>query len=49
VGSYVYKFWSEFVAHLEGGGCPFGDESPLHDVLAPAAVHAHSPSDAVPA
>jgi NADH-quinone oxidoreductase subunit F len=49
VASYVDKFRAEFVAHLDGGGCPFGDESPLHDVLAPVAVHAHSPSDAVPA
>jgi NADH-quinone oxidoreductase subunit F len=46
VASYVEKFRAEFVAHLEEGGCPFGASSPLHDVLAPVAVHTHS---AVPA
>jgi NADH-quinone oxidoreductase subunit F len=48
VASYVEKFRAEFVAHVEQAGCPFGDASPLHGVLAPVALHAHSPSDAVP-
>ena len=39
VASYVEKFRAEFVAHVDQGGCPFGDSSPLHDVLAPVAVH----------
>jgi NADH-quinone oxidoreductase subunit F len=46
VASYVEKFRAEFIAHVDQGGCPFGDSSPLHDVLAPVAVH--SPA-AVPA
>jgi hypothetical protein len=41
VASYVAKFREEFVAHLDGGGCPF-DHSPLEGVLAPVAQHAHS-------
>jgi len=49
VASYVEKFRAEFIAHVEQGGCPFGDSSPLHDVLAPVAMHLHSPSSAVPA
>jgi NADH-quinone oxidoreductase subunit F len=49
VASYVDKFRSEFQAHIDGGGCPFGDESPLHNVLAPVAVHTHSPMATVPA
>jgi NADH-quinone oxidoreductase subunit F len=48
VASYVDKFRAEFVAHVEQGGCPFGDSSPLHNVLAPVAVHTPSPA-AVPA
>ena len=40
VASYVDKFRDEFVAHLDGGGCPFED-SPLEGVLAPVAQHAH--------
>jgi NADH-quinone oxidoreductase subunit F len=39
VASYVDKFRDEFVAHLDGGGCPF-ESSPLEGVLAPAAQHA---------
>jgi NADH-quinone oxidoreductase subunit F len=46
IASYVEKFRDEFVAHLDQGGCPFGASSPLHDVLAPVAVHTQS---AVPA
>jgi NADH-quinone oxidoreductase subunit F len=49
VASYVEKFRAEFIAHVEQSGCPFGDSSPLHDVLAPVAIHLHSPSSAVPA
>jgi NADH-quinone oxidoreductase subunit F len=48
VASYVEKFRAEFIAHVELSGCPFGDSSPLHDVLAPVAI-AHSASSAVPA
>ena len=41
VASYVDKFRDEFVAHLDGAGCPFAD-SPLDGVLAPIAQHAHA-------
>jgi len=41
VASYVDKFRAEFVAHVDGGGCPF-DDSPLEGVLAPIAQHGHS-------
>ncbi|MEI8104658.1 MAG: NADH-quinone oxidoreductase subunit NuoF [Actinomycetes bacterium] len=40
IASYVEKFRAEFIAHLDGGGCPF-DHSPLDGVLAPVAQHAH--------
>ena len=49
VASYVDKFRSEFQAHIDEGGCPFGDSSPLHNVLAPVAIHTHSPVATVPA
>jgi NADH-quinone oxidoreductase subunit F len=49
VASYVAKFRDEFVAHLDGAGCPFGDSSPLDGVLAPVAMHTHSPVAEVPA
>jgi NADH-quinone oxidoreductase subunit F len=49
VASYVGKFRTEFQAHIDEGGCPFGDDSPLHDVLAPVASHTHSPTAEVPA
>jgi len=49
VASYVDKFRSEFQAHIDEGGCPFGDESPLHNVPAPVSLHAASPASAVPA
>jgi hypothetical protein len=39
VASYVAKFRDEFVAHIDEGGCPFGDSSPLDHVLAPVAMH----------
>jgi NADH-quinone oxidoreductase subunit F len=49
VASYVAKFRDEFLAHLDGAGCPFGDSSPLDHVLAPVAMHTHSPVAEVPA
>jgi NADH-quinone oxidoreductase subunit F len=49
VASYVAKFRDEFVAHIDRGGCPFGDSSPLDHVLAPVAMHALVPAAAVPA
>jgi NADH-quinone oxidoreductase subunit F len=49
VASYVDKFRDEFQAHIDEAGCPFGDASPLHGVLAPVAMHTHSPVAAVPA
>jgi NADH-quinone oxidoreductase subunit F len=48
VASYVDKFREEFVAHLDHGGCPFGESSPLHGVLAPVAQHLHHPTATVP-
>ncbi|HEY1370102.1 MAG TPA: NADH-quinone oxidoreductase subunit NuoF [Gaiellaceae bacterium] len=48
VASYVAKFRGEFQAHIDHGGCPFGDESPLYNVLAPVAQHAHHPTAEVP-
>jgi NADH-quinone oxidoreductase subunit F len=44
VASYVAKFRDEFVAHIDEGGCPFGDSSPLDHVLAPVAMHSHLPT-----
>jgi NADH-quinone oxidoreductase subunit F len=49
VASYVDKFRGEFQQHVDEGGCPFGDSSPLHAVLAPVAMHTHSPTATVPA
>jgi NADH-quinone oxidoreductase subunit F len=49
VASYVEKFRPEFQAHVDEAGCPFGDSSPLHGVLAPVAMHTHSPTATVPA
>jgi NADH-quinone oxidoreductase subunit F len=49
VASYVAKFRDEFVAHIDEGGCPFGSSSPLDHVLAPVAMHSHSPVTQVPA
>jgi NADH-quinone oxidoreductase subunit F len=48
VASYVAKFRDEFVAHLDGQGCPF-EHSPLEGVLAPVAQHARHLGEAVPA
>jgi NADH-quinone oxidoreductase subunit F len=49
VASYVDKFRAEFQAHVDEGECPLGDESPLRGVLAPVAMHTHSPVATVPA
>jgi NADH-quinone oxidoreductase subunit F len=49
VASYVDKFRGEFQTHVDEAGCPFGDSSPLHGVLAPVAMHTHSPVATVPA
>jgi NADH-quinone oxidoreductase subunit F len=49
VASYVAKFRDEFQAHIDGGGCPFGGDSSLDGVLAPVAMHTHSPVAEVPA
>jgi NADH-quinone oxidoreductase subunit F len=49
VASYVDKFRAEFQAHIDEAGCPFGDSSPLHGVVAPVAVHAPLPTLAVQA
>jgi NADH-quinone oxidoreductase subunit F len=49
VASYVEKFRPEFQAHIDEPGCPFGDSSPLHNVLAPVAMHTLSPVATVPA
>jgi NADH-quinone oxidoreductase subunit F len=49
VASYVAKFRSEFQQHVDDGACPFDDSSPLHNVLAPVAMHTHSPVAQVPA
>jgi NADH-quinone oxidoreductase subunit F len=48
VASYVEKFREEFQAHIDEGGCPFGGASSLDGVLAPVAMHAHTPVE-VPA
>jgi NADH-quinone oxidoreductase subunit F len=49
VASYVDKFRGEFQQHIDESGCPFGDSSPLHNVLAPVAIRTHSPVAVVPA
>jgi NADH-quinone oxidoreductase subunit F len=49
VASYVDKFRGEFQEHVDDAGCPFGKSSPLHNVLAPVAMHTHSPVAVVPA
>jgi NADH-quinone oxidoreductase subunit F len=46
VASYVDKFRDEFQAHIDEGGCPFGDASPLYDVPSPVSLHAVSPAAA---
>src|SRR5256712_3797488 len=49
VASCVTKFRDEFQAHLDRGGCPFGDESSLVGLLAPIDQHTHHPVAVVPA
>jgi NADH-quinone oxidoreductase subunit F len=44
VATCVAKFRDEFQAHIDGGGCPLGDESNLEGILAPVAQHVHSSS-----
>src|SRR5215831_5784242 len=39
VQSYLRKFRSEFEAHIEQRGCPFGGESSIEGILAPADQH----------
>jgi NADH-quinone oxidoreductase subunit F len=46
VASCVTKFRDEFQAHLDRGGCPFGDASSLAGLLAPIDQHAHEPASA---
>jgi NADH-quinone oxidoreductase subunit F len=43
VASCVTKFRDEFRAHLEHGGCPFGQDSSLANLFAPSDQHAHTP------
>jgi hypothetical protein len=42
VASYVVKFRDEFRAHIDQGGCPFG-ESSLEGLFAPVDQHTHHP------
>jgi hypothetical protein len=50
VASYADKFRDEFQAHVDRGGCPFGDASPIHGIVAPVAQHARDHlGEAVPA
>jgi NADH-quinone oxidoreductase subunit F len=48
VQSYLRKFRSEFEAHIEQGGCPFGGESSIEGIFAPSDQHAHDPIATVP-
>jgi NADH-quinone oxidoreductase subunit F len=41
VASCVTKFRDEFRAHLEHGGCPFGEDSSLAHLFAPSDQHRH--------
>ncbi len=41
VASCVTKFRDEFRAHLEHGGCPFGEDSSLAHLFAPSDQHHH--------
>ncbi len=43
VASFLQKFPDEFRAHVDRGGCPFGDSSTLEGILAPSDVHAAHP------
>jgi len=44
--SYVDRFRDEYQAHITNGGCPFGGESSLEDILAPTAMHARHAHEA---
>ncbi len=48
VQSYLRKFRSEFEAHVEQGGCPFGGESSIEGILAPSDQHRLHPVATVP-
>jgi NADH-quinone oxidoreductase subunit F len=43
VASFLQKFPDEFRAHVDRGGCPFGDSSTLDGIVAPSDVHAAHP------
>jgi NADH-quinone oxidoreductase subunit F len=43
VASYLKKWRSEFVAHIEQGCCPYGGESSLDGIVAPLDAHRHHP------
>ena len=47
VSSFMRKFPHEFRAHVERGGCPFGDSSTLDGILAPSDQHAAHAEEAV--
>jgi NADH-quinone oxidoreductase subunit F len=47
--SYVDRFRDEYQAHITLGGCPFGGESSLENILAPTALHARSVHEGAPA
>jgi NADH-quinone oxidoreductase subunit F len=49
VASYLRKFRAEFQAHVDEGGCPFGDESSLAGIEAPIDAHTQHPTAQVPA
>ena len=49
VASYVDKFRDEFQAHIDKGGCPYGDHWSLDHVLAPVQMHTLAPVAEVPA
>jgi NADH-quinone oxidoreductase subunit F len=47
VSSYLGKYRSEFEAHVEGHGCPFGGESSIEGTFAPVDQHAHHAAETV--
>jgi NADH-quinone oxidoreductase subunit F len=49
VSSYMKKFPDEFLAHVEGGGCPFAGSSSIEGIVAPSDQHAHVPAAEVSA
>jgi NADH-quinone oxidoreductase subunit F len=48
VSSYLTKYYDEFAAHVEQGGCPFGGESSIEGIVAPSDQHALHPTATVP-